>query len=33
MGGRECRNFVRVLEGDGSKKSPPGDIFDYPLVK
>ena len=29
-GGRGCHNFVPVLGGDGTKKNPPGDIFDKP---
>ena len=27
-GGRGCNNFVPVLGGDGTKRSPTGDIFD-----
>ena len=29
-GGGTGRNFVPVLGGDGTKKAPPGDIFDQP---
>ena len=29
-GGRGCREFVPVLEGDGTKIAPPGDIYDQP---
>ena len=28
--GRGCRTFVPVLGGDGTKISPPGDIFNQP---
>ena len=31
--GGGCRKFVSVLGGDGTKKSPSGDMFDQPLVK
>ena len=30
-GGRGCRKLVPVLKGDGTKISPPEDIFDQPL--
>ena len=29
-GGRGFHNFVPVLEGDGPKIAPPGDIFEQP---
>ena len=29
-GGRGFHNFVSVLEGDGPKIAPPGDIFEQP---
>ena len=28
-----CKKFVPVREGDGTKISPPGDIFDQPSGK
>ena len=32
-GDRGCRKFVPVMGGDGTKMSPPGDIFDQPSVE
>ena len=29
-GGRGCHKFISVLEGDGTKVAPPGDLFDQP---
>ena len=29
-GGRGCNKFVPVLGGDGTKRSPTGDMFDQP---
>ena len=29
-GGRGCHNFVPILEGDGTKLAPTGDLFDQP---
>ena len=29
-GGRGCHKFVPVLGGNGTKKAPPGDLFDQP---
>ena len=28
--GRGCHSFSPVLEGDGTKIAPPGDVFDQP---